>query len=113
MLADHAYMYQSITAECEWLRHVNLTADVVSDEVVSWSAYHASQNGGPTVHVSVTSLMPHPQESAHSVATIKHSMDKIKATHFFEPWTNTCHGGRPALICISKANSMAMAKYIW
>ena len=86
MLADHAYMYQSITAECEWLRHVNLTADVVSDEVVSWSAYHASQNGGPIVYVSVTSLMPLPQESAHSVATIKHSMDKIEeATHILNP----------------------------
>ena len=86
MLVDHAYMYQSITAEFEWLRHINLTADIVSDEVVSWSAYHASQNGGPIVHVSVTSLMPLMHESAHSVATIKHSMDKIKeATHFLNP----------------------------
>ena len=41
---------------------------------------------GPTVHVSVTSLMPLLQESAHSVATIKHSMDRIKeATHFLNP----------------------------
>lgn len=80
MLSDHSYIYQNITTEYEWLRHVHLTADVVSDEVVSLSCY---SKRGPTVHVSVTSLMPLLQESTHSVATIKHSMDKIKeATNF-------------------------------
>ena len=86
MLADHSYIYQNITTEFEGLRHVNITAEVVSDEVVSWSAYHASQKRGPTVHISVTLQMPLLQESAHSVATIKHSMDKIKeATIFLNP----------------------------
>ena len=73
-------------AEYEWLEHVNLTTDVVNDEIVSWSAYHASQKRGPMVQVSLTSLLPLLQESAHSVATIKHSMDRIKeATHFLNP----------------------------
>ena len=26
---------------------------------------------------------------------------------------HTCHGGRPALICVSKANSVAVARYKW
>ena len=53
--------------EYDWLEHVHLTADVINDEVVSWSAYHASQTRGPMVQVSLTSLMP-------SLATVKDSL---------------------------------------
>ena len=85
-VSDRTYIYKNIMAEYEWLEHVNLTTDVVNDEIFSWSAYHASQKRGPMVQVSLTSLLPLLQESAHSVATIKHSMDRIKeATHFLNP----------------------------
>jgi len=63
--------------EYEWLGFVHFTDGIVNDNVVSWSSYHSSRNRGTNVCVSVISLMPLLQESAHSVATIKHSMGPI------------------------------------
>jgi hypothetical protein len=35
---------------------------------------------GPVFEVSITSLLPLPRDQAQSVATMRHVMDKIKAT---------------------------------
>ena len=84
-VSDQTYIYKNIMAEYEWLEHVNLTADVVSDEIVSFSLPCFSKTR-TKVHLSITSLMPFLQEFAHSAATIKHSMDKInEATQFLNP----------------------------
>ena len=86
LVSNRRYIYKNIMAEYEWLEHVHLTSDVINDEVVSWSAYHSSKKRGPKVQVSLTSLMPLLQETAHSVATIKHSMARVKeATNFLSP----------------------------
>ena len=45
---------------------------------VTWSAHHASQKRGLPFEVSITSLLPLLRDQAHSVATVKHVMDKIK-----------------------------------
>ena len=47
--------------------------------------------------------MPLLQESAHSVATIKHSMDKIKeATHFLNPGQTPVMAVDQPLIALAK-----------
>ena len=43
-----------------------------------WSLHQSSQKRGPQVEVSLTCLLPLFQEHAHSVATIKHSMEKVR-----------------------------------
>ena len=45
---------------------------------VTWSAHYASQMRGKPFEVSITSLLPLLRDQAHSVATVKHVMDKIK-----------------------------------
>ena len=71
--------------EYEWLQFASLTDEVVEVETVSWSSYHASRMKGPQVEVSITSLLLLLNDQAHSVATIKHTMDKVKeVTKFFK-----------------------------
>ena len=45
---------------------------------VTWSARHASRKRSPAFEVSITSLLPLLRDKAHSVATVRHVMDKIK-----------------------------------
>jgi len=61
--------------EYEWLQFVSLTDAV---ENVPWSSYHASRMKGPQVEVSITLLLLLLSDQAHSVATIKHTMDQVK-----------------------------------
>eukprot|EP00745_Piridium_sociabile_P026562 TRINITY_DN4240_c0_g2_i9.p1 TRINITY_DN4240_c0_g2~~TRINITY_DN4240_c0_g2_i9.p1 ORF type:complete len:1084 (-),score=281.98 TRINITY_DN4240_c0_g2_i9:490-3741(-) len=61
--------------EFEWLEKVTVTDGPVD---VTWSAHHASQKRGQPFEVSITSLLPLLRDQAHSVATVKHVMDKIK-----------------------------------
>ena len=61
-----------------WLQFVSLANEVLDDETVSWPAYHSSNGRRPHINISISSLLPLFQEQAHSVATIKHAMDKIK-----------------------------------
>lgn len=55
-------------------------SETASTENISWAAYHANNQDQRHHPVSVTStaLLPLFQDSAHSVATIKHCMDVIK-----------------------------------
>ena len=64
-----------LALEYEWLEKVTVTDGPVD---VTWSAHHASQKRGLPFEVSITSLLPLLRDQAHSVATVKHVMDKIK-----------------------------------
>ena len=64
-----------LALEYEWLKKVTVTDGPVD---VTWSAHHASQKRGLPFEVSITSLLPLLRDQAHSVATVKHVMDKIK-----------------------------------
>ena len=44
----------------------------------SFPAHHASQRRGKPFEVSISSLLPLLRDQAHSVATVKHVMDKIR-----------------------------------
>jgi hypothetical protein len=85
VLNNYDHSLRSLPMEYEWLQFVSLTDEVVEVETVSWS-YHASRVKGPQVEVSTTSLLPLLNDQAHSVATIKHTMDKVKeVTQFLNP----------------------------
>ena len=85
-MSDLDYLVRNLRLEYEWLQFVSLTNEVLDVETVSWSAYQSSKERGPHVNISISSLMPILQEQAHSVATIKHAMDKVKeVTSFLNP----------------------------
>ena len=69
-----------LKAEYEWLEKVSVTQEIDSEVNVTWSSHHASMRRGPNFEVTITSLLPLLREQAHSVATIRHVMDKIKDT---------------------------------
>ena len=66
------------TREYEWLEHVSLTYQMGDEVNITWSAYHAEKNQGQEFEVSITSLLPLLRDEAHSVATVKHCMDKVR-----------------------------------
>ena len=49
-----------------------------SSDNISWAAYHASNQEPRDRVITSTALLPLFQESAHTVAMIKHSLDVIK-----------------------------------
>ena len=77
-IQNHEYLTESLKCEYEWLNTVRLTDQDLSSNNVLWSSHHSSQKRGPHVEVSLTCLLPLFQEHAHSVATIKHSMEKVR-----------------------------------
>jgi len=72
---DTSLLRPQLAMEYEWLEKVTVTDGPVD---VTWSAHHASQKRGKPFEVSITSLLPLLRDQAHSVATVKHVMDKIK-----------------------------------
>jgi hypothetical protein len=77
-IQNHEYLTESLKCEYEWLNTVRLTDQDLSSNNILWSSHHSSQKRGPHVEVSLTCLLPLFQEHAHSVATIKHSMEKVR-----------------------------------
>jgi len=72
--------------EFTWLEVVDLTEKVDNNISVTWSAHHATQKRGQPFKVSITSLLPLLRDEAHSIATIKHVLEKIKETvRFLNP----------------------------
>ena len=55
-------------------------ADAVS---ITWSAHHATQKRSSPFEVSLSAIMPLWRDQAHSVATIKHAMAKVRDTVAF------------------------------
>ncbi|KAJ8387355.1 hypothetical protein AAFF_G00157320 [Aldrovandia affinis] len=72
---DTSLLRPQLAMEYEWLEKVTVTDGPVD---VTWSAHHASQKRGKPFEVSITSLLPLLRDQAHSVAAVKHVMDKIK-----------------------------------
>ena len=66
--------------ELEWLEKESVVQEVDNMSSITWSCHHASQRISGRFEVSITSLLPLLREQAHSVATIKHVMNKIKDT---------------------------------
>ena len=85
-LPDPASFRRSIQLEFEWLQKVMLTEEIDGDVAITWAAHHASQLRCEHFEVSLTSLMPLLRDQAHSVATVKHCMDKVTETvQFLNP----------------------------
>ena len=56
----------------------------VDDAVsITWVSHHAMQKRSQPFEVSITSLLPLLRDQAHSVATLKHAMKKIRDTVAF------------------------------
>ena len=66
--------------EIEWLDKVSVTEHQTVNLSITWPAHHASKQRGLAFDESITSLLPLLCESAHSVATIRHVMDRVKDT---------------------------------
>ena len=47
---------------------------------ITWSTYHASKIRGLDFRPSISALLPLLPEQGHSVATMKHAMQKVKET---------------------------------
>ena len=69
-----------LTHEFDWLQQIILTMtggnrkDALAPK---WSAHYADKKRGPAFEGTITSLIPFLRNAAHSVATIRHIMDKI------------------------------------
>ena len=66
-----------LAPEYEWLEKVLVTEEVDGAVNLTWSAHHASQKRSPEFEVSITSLLPLLRDQAHSVATVRHVMQKV------------------------------------
>ena len=69
-----------LTVEQKWLEKIRRIQASDVEENITWSPHHASKKRGPVFEVSITSLLPLPRDQVHSVVTMRHVMDKIKAT---------------------------------
>lgn len=69
--------------EFQWLEKVHLTQSIDDDVNITWSAHHASEKRGLDFKVSITSILPLLREQAHTVATIRHVMERIRETIAF------------------------------
>jgi hypothetical protein len=96
-----------------WLEIVNLTEDVNESASITWSAYHASKRRGQNFQISIASLLPLWRDVAHSVATIKHAMGKIRETTEFLNPGQTPVMAADQLTRICQAGTMGMARAVW
>ena len=55
--------------------------DTVS--IITWAFHHVTQRRGKPFEVCISSLLPLNLDQVHSVATIKHAMEKIRDTVAF------------------------------
>ena len=69
-----------LTNEYEWLQKVSLTQEVHDKVNITWSSHHAEKKRGLAFEVSITALLPLLRDEAHSVATVRHSMNKVRDT---------------------------------
>lgn len=69
-----------------WLNKVCLTQEYDHSVKVTWSSHHALLAKDKQFEIGISSLMPMLRDQAHDVATIKHSLEKIKeAVGFLNP----------------------------
>ena len=77
------FIQSHLKEECAWLEQVCLTEKVTDAVSITWAVHHATQKRGKPFEVSISSLLPLIRDQAHSVATIKHAMEKIRDTVVF------------------------------
>ena len=70
-------------AEYRWLENTRKILDEGTEvhglEDISWAAFHASNQDSLGLVITPTALLPLFQESAHTVAMIRHSMDVVRS----------------------------------
>ena len=94
---------QCLKKEYEWLEKMTLTEEVDDALSVTWSAHHAAQQRSKAFEVSITALLPLLRDQAHSVATIKHVMDKVRDTvAFLNPGQTPVIGADQPLYALAK-----------
>ena len=75
-----------LALEYQWLDKVIVTQEIDDAVNLTWSAHHPSMKRSPEFEVTITSLLPLLRDQAHSVATIKHVMQKVQdVTDFLNP----------------------------
>ncbi|CAE1280410.1 unnamed protein product [Acanthosepion pharaonis] len=85
-LPDPSLFQRNIRVKYEWLEKVQGTTDVDDVSNITWSAHHVSQKRTSEYETSITSLLPLLRDQAHSIATIKHAMKKVReAVAFLNP----------------------------
>ena len=82
---------------------MTLTEEVDDALSVTWSAHHAAQQRSKAFEVSITALLPLLRDQVHSVATIKHVMDKVRDTvAFLNPGQTPVIGADQPLYALAK-----------
>ena len=82
---------KQLCLEFEWLKKVFLSMDAQESVSLSWASHHASKERQQHFEISLSAMMPLFQESAHSVAMMKHAMDLAKTTiQFLNPDPSDC-----------------------
>ena len=66
-----------LSPEFEWLQMVILTEGTGALNV-TWSTHHARKKRSPDFEVTIASLLPLLRDAAHTVATVRHVMEKIQ-----------------------------------
>ena len=94
--------------QLNWLNKVNITQD---DSVkITWSSHFSMFSNDKPFEVGISSLMPLLRDQAHGVATIKHSLEKIKeAVFFLNPTESPVITLNQPLFVFSKTHSMDFA----
>ena len=90
----------------QWLNHVQPlynSAQIRSEDNISWSAYHASRECSVVTAKAITSLLPLFRESAHQPAMIEYSMKLVKdLTAYLNPDQTTLLTMAQPLFAIAK-----------
>ncbi len=76
-LPDREILKPQLALEFEWLQKVSI-AEVHDSLNLTWSSHHAEKKRGPPFRTYISALMPLLRDQAHSVATVRHVMDKIR-----------------------------------
>ena len=67
--------------EEQWVQHASSTLDLYdddSDELIAWSAHHASKQPCPSNAKAVTAMMPLLTEKSAEPAMVKHGLDVVR-----------------------------------
>ena len=79
-----------------------LTENATDAVSITWTVHHATQKRGKPFEVSISLLLPLIRDQAHSVATTKHAMEKIRDTvAFLNP------GQTPVLVADQPLHALA------
>ena len=76
-------IWSHLKEEYAWLEKVSLSQSVDDAIRITCASHHAMQKRSQPFEVSITSLLPLLRDQAHSVATLKHTMKKIRDTVAF------------------------------